>query len=878
MTNKKVLVLPHFDKSDVGEGGIRRVVEAQTKYLPEYGWDVVSDASLPHDIVAVHGGDWLNTDKPVVSHSHGLYWTPEYNWHKTVLEVNQRVIDASRRANVVTAPSEWVARILKRGLWRDTPVLHHGIEPSDWEPGDKSVAYVLWNKSRPDPICDPNDVHKLALLAGDTQFISTFGKTSSNVSITGRLPYEEAKRYVERASVYLCTTRETFGIGTLEAMACAVPILGFAWGGQREIVTHKEHGWLATPGDFDSLLEGLHYCLEYRERLGESARAHVLGNFTWRSAIARYAPIYDNVYRGSQSRSTRPKVSVIITCYNLAETLPRAMDSVKAQTYKDWEVVIVDDASPDSTPEVAATLTASDPRIRYHRNPNNLYLAGALNAGIGVARGQYILPLDADNEIAPQTLEVLAKALDERDLDIVYGKMKVIETDGKEYVSEWPPKEFSLKDQLAHKNQITSTSMYRKSIWWRVGGYRRRCHTAEDADFWCRATSFGAKAARVSDDPLLIYHNRPDSMSNVNKDWAWHQWYPWGRVKNLLPMGAVSGIPAVVRTDEPVKITVVIPVGPGHEELVVDAVDSLVAQTFTQWDCIVVNDSGKPLPWIHPFAKVIETPGGLGPAMSRNLGVQACTTKLWLPLDADDFLQPESLEALYKAWSPGYYVYSDWVVHETGVVHTTPEYNCKDLVRLLPHAVTALYEKTAWESVGGFDTSLKAWEDWDFILALASKGVCGIRVALPLLHYRMHAGSRREALYADRDELKKEISTKWHKYIVEGHDLMACGGCGKKRTVVSAPMNTTTTSGAPSVDVVKLVFKGTGGTRTYKGKETGRVYRFGADPQHREGYVFTADAEHLLLRPLEFRKADDQGSVLPAPTELLMAQGPPKRD
>lgn len=884
----KMMIVPDFDSVDTGDGGIRRVVEAQKRWLRDFGWEVLPSGGNAFeenkdkvDLLATHGVFQTRIDGvPVVNHNHGMYWTPEYEWLSWAHKANVEVVEALRKADVSTAPSEWVARIMRRGMMLEAPVLYHGVDAKEWKVGNKSKPYVLWNKTRIDPVCDVVTLNVLARMADNVEFITTVGdsetKSINNITLTGKLPFTEAQKYIQDASVYLCNTRETFGIGTLEAMLCETPILGWAWGGQREIVEHKVHGWLATPGDFDGLHEGLAYCLKHRERLGKAARAHVIKNFTWKQAIQRYAALYDKALADYKRAAAGPKVSVIITCYNLAELLPRAVQSVVGQGMQDWEIVIVDDNSPDNTSEVAAAFAESDKRIRVLRNPSNLYLAGALNAGIRASNGRYIYPLDADNELAENALEILSDALDaDYDTDIVYGAMEVVEPNGKRWTSPWPPDDFDFYSQVSHKNQITSSAMYRRKVWERVGGYRRRCRTAEDADFWCRATSYGARARKVTQAPMLIYWNREDSMSHVESDWSWHEWYPWHKNRALTPMGAVEGAP--ISTYEPVKITVVIPVGPGHTELVVDAVDSLMAQTYTRWDVVVVNDSGEKLGWIHPFVKVIDTGGKMGPAYARNAGIKAANTQFILPLDADDYLQPECLQILFDAWTKGTYVYSDFVVQETGEVKQLEDWNCQDLLKKLPHAVTALYEKEMWNSVGGFDESIAGWEDWDFALALASKGYCGKRVPLPLLQYRMHSGNRREEIYADQEKYKAEIATKWHKYIVEG-EPMACGGCGQR----GAPMPTysqNVVGAVPPVQEGMLLVEYTGNAppRTYRGPVTGQSYRFGNDEHHKIGYVRNDDVTFFKERPSEFRPYNGNSNGSTARGPLLEAAGPPRR-
>lgn len=877
MTN--VCIMPNFRGEDRGDGGIRRVVEAQKKHLPAYNYNVV-DSPEQADIIATHGVIQSHvTSVPIVNHCHGAYWR-ELNWSRWHLEANEDVLKAIKQSAVSTAPSEWVARILRRGLMREIPVLYHGIDPSDFDVSITPGDYVLWNKNRPDPICDPYVPLKLAELAPNTKFISTFGprmydNPPPNMQLTGRIPYSEAKKLVNNAAVYLCSARETFGIGTLEAMACAVPVLGFNWGGQREIIEHKVTGWLAAPGDFDGLLEGLRYCLQNKKKIGRAARAHVLKNFDWKKRIADYASLYDRVLAQAADAAKSPRVSVIITCFNLAELLPRAVASVARNNYDSYEIIIVNDASPDNTREIADKIAGLNSRVKCLHLETNQYLAGALNAGISMARGKYILPLDADNEIADNALYTLAGALDAApEIDIAYGAMEVVESDNRRWISDWPPANFDFRAQIHHRNQITSTAMYRREVWERTGGYRRRCRTAEDADFWCRVTSFGAEPKRVTEAPMLIYHNRPNSMSNSVADWPWHEWYPWYNKQGLTPVARDS---SNFNTHEPVAITVIIPVGPGHQELVIDAIDSVVAQTFTRWDVIVVNDSGSDLGWIHPFVRVINTGGNKGPAAARNAGINACSSRLWLPLDADDYLQPEALALLYENWEPGHYVYSDWIVAETGEIKQTPEYDCKEITRQLTHAVTALYEREAWEKVGGFDATIDAWEDWDFVLALASKGYCGIRVPVPLLNYRVHAGKRREEQYARREEIKHNLAKKWHKYLIEGEPLMACGGCGRQVRPAPPAYVPGAIPQPTDSDMILVEFTGIGAARTFRGRGTGTSYRFGADPTNKVRYVFKQDLEMFEERPDEFRKLQANGKAELMPSAPLQAAGPPRR-
>lgn len=869
----KVYISPNFRGADNGDGGIRRVVEAQKRYLPEYDVQVVDHPEIA-DVLALHAGVWINSDKPVVSHCHGLYWD-EYQWERWAHTLNSEVINALRLADHVTAPSEWVANALRRGMWLRPTVLYHGIDPELWAPSE-NYGYVLWNKTRVDAICDPTPVMELASRAPDERFVSTFGGQAPNVRLTGVLPFEDAKDLIRHAGVYLCTTRETMGIGTLEAMAAGVPILGWSWGGQAEFIKHKETGWLCTPGDYDGLREGLDYCLQNRERMGMLAREIAIKRFNWKNVMADYVRVYEETI--AAHNVSRPKVSVIIPCYNLASMLPDAVHSALDSGIEDVEVIIVNDNSPDSTAEVASVLATENPKVKVITNETNLYLAGALNVGISASRGKYIVPLDADNLLGKNALKILAGELDrDRTTDIAYGAMELIEPDGRTWVSGWPST-FDFRQQLAHRNQIPSTSMYRRRVWERVGGYRRRCRTAEDADFWCRVTSFGFQPRKVTDAVTLRYRNRPDSMSHVQTDWGWNDWYPWSRDLELTPFGASIEGQKRVPSYEPPIISVIIPVGPNHTEIVVDAVDSVVAQTFQKWEVILVNDSAKEIQWIHPFVKQLTTDGMKGPAYARNQGILVAKGKYIICLDADDYLQPSALQEMYEVIQRegGGYVYSDWFVQERMEHVETPEFQCGDLLNKLTHAVTFLFPKQAWVDVGGFDEAIQAWEDWDFVLSIVNRGYCGTRIPRPLFCYRLYAGSRREEMMADVEAKKQVMLEKWGEYIRGGKELgcSSCGGgSGSNFTQWGSQQSQKSSFAPPAGDMLLLEFMESGSAaRSFIGKKTGSNYRFGSDAAHKTMYVHAEDAVFLLSLG-RFREVtkDELGKNEP----VLAASGPP---
>ncbi len=895
----KVFITPFYRGPDRADGGIRRVIEAQHRFLPEFGITPV-ERLQDADLVASHAVE--HPDVPVglpwVTHCHGLYWR-DFDWQgEWYQKANRQLVEVLRAADHVTAPSEWVAQVLRRGMWLRPTVLPHGVNPEEWEPlpDSEREGYVLWNKARADAASDPGPLDEAARRAPDLPFVTTFGLAQPNVRRTGALPYEDAREVVRRAGVYLCTTRETFGIGTLEAMAAGVPVVGWAWGGQRDIVRHGVTGWLATPGDFDGLMEGIRWAVQYRREAGEAARADVLARWTWPLAIEQYAALYRQMVEAADRQAQAPRVSVIIPCYNLSRYVGETIRSVKAQTDPDFECIIVDDASTDNSAAVIHEAIAGDSRFSYLRNERNQHVSATRNRGIAASRGRYVVCLDADDCITPPALSLLADALDaDRGVHLAYGGLEIMSEAGvlRGSPHTWPPP-FDFRKQIQGQNQVPTLCMFRRSVYERTGGYRSRISPVEDADLWTRAASLGMVPRKVTDAPALLYRLRPDSISRTMPNPNWVDWYPWSRSPALAPFGVAADPPAgkaawPVPTYEPVRVSVIIPVGPDHPSIVIDALDSVEAQTYQQWECIVVNDSGVPLPFVPPWAKLLTTaPGGrTGVAHARNMGIAAASAPLLLFLDADDYLQPDALETLIAVQrEAGGVVYSQWYddFGKESRVYDPPEYDARLLTRSgCIHAVTALYPRAAVIAAGGFDEKLSHWEDWDLQLALARDGVCGTKVARPLWTYRKATGARREANAATFAAGRDAVLAKWGRVWEGKEELMACRSCpggGGGRSAPPSPSASAALAGGPGgpgpgAEGLVLIesLDPSPSVREYRGRATGTRYRFGNIPTARLRYVHAADASQFLNMPDRFRRAPTPAADTAPPAPRLEAPG-----
>lgn len=119
-----------------------------------------------------------------------------------------------------------------------------------------------------------------------------------------------------------------------------------------------------------------------------------------------------------------PRVSVLMPTFKHASFIRRALESLCAQTFTDWELIVVDDGSPDETGAILADFRA-DARIRYHRSERNTGLGAALNTATALARGQFIAYLPSDDVYYPQHLQRLIDLLDERpDVYVAYNGVR----------------------------------------------------------------------------------------------------------------------------------------------------------------------------------------------------------------------------------------------------------------------------------------------------------------------------------------------------------------------------------------------------------------------------------------------------------------------
>ena len=209
-----------------------------------------------------------------------------------------------------------------------------------------------------------------------------------------------------------------------------------------------------------------------------------------------------------------PKVSVVVLTHNRPELLRRAVSSILNQTFQDFEIVLVDDASTDSTPEVVRGL--GDARIKYIRHEVNKGEAGSRNTGVTNSSGQYIAFLDDDDEWLPEKLERQMRLLESSPSTVgaVYtGFLKIDRLTNKAIKQVIPSKRGDIFAEMAGQNWVgtPSTIVLRKECFEKMGLFDEAIVFGTDYDMWIRISK--EFHFEYIQEPLINYSVHENKMS-----------------------------------------------------------------------------------------------------------------------------------------------------------------------------------------------------------------------------------------------------------------------------------------------------------------------------------------------------------------------------
>jgi CDP-glycerol glycerophosphotransferase len=228
--------------------------------------------------------------------------------------------------------------------------------------------------------------------------------------------------------------------------------------------------------------------------------------------------------RAARARLVRPQISVIVPIYNVEAYLPACLDSLQAQTFRDFEVVVVDDGSPDGSRAIAEEYAGRDRRIRIVTRPNG-GLGAARNTGVRVARGHFLTFLDSDDELPPQALATLHHTAVTTGSEIVAGAMERFDS-LREWTPSWVPdvhRSTLLRTTVeGHlpllRNLYTCDKLFRHDFWVAQDLWFREGVAYEDQPL---VTQLMGRARSIDLVPDVVYRYRArDDRSSISQQTA----------------------------------------------------------------------------------------------------------------------------------------------------------------------------------------------------------------------------------------------------------------------------------------------------------------------------------------------------------------------
>ncbi|WP_368670495.1 glycosyltransferase [Myxococcus sp. AM011] len=318
---------------------------------------------------------------------------------------------------------------------------------------------------------------------------------------------------------------ENFPHRCLEAMSAGALVVGGNAGGMAELIEDGRSGLLFRAGDVAHLADTLEMALTHptpRETARREAPARIAGYCAPASIVQQVEAAVESVAdmrhrvlpTRVKPRSDTPLVSVLVPYFNMGHYLPETLRSIRAQTFTDYEIVLVDDGSTDAESiEMLERVRAPDLRIIRQRNGG---LSAARNTGLKHARGHYVLPLDPDDLIAPTFLEKTVAVMEGTPgLGYATSQVNYFVDDATRVTGGWVPWGME-RDALWVANVAsTCTALMERRLVEEVGGYDEWLTGFEDWDVFCSLAERGLEGS-VIPESLFYYRVRLDSMTRTS--------------------------------------------------------------------------------------------------------------------------------------------------------------------------------------------------------------------------------------------------------------------------------------------------------------------------------------------------------------------------
>lgn len=485
-----------------------------------------------------------------------------------------------------------------------------------------------------------------------------------------------------------------------------------------------------------------------------------------------------------------PLVSVIITTYNYAHTVGVAIDSALAQDYPELEVLVVDNCSTDTTPQLVERYLG-DPRFRYIRNESNIGMVPNHNKGLRESRGEYVLFLSADDFLLPgHVLHSYRFLRDHPEIDVLYASTFFVDESGR-FIGQRSMTGQPFGAYVGGRHELAGllaegcymcfpTMLMRRDLYERFGELDEEIKAA-DYEIVLRWAANGVRFAYLPEPNcgVRLHSSQQSSPQNYIADAgdireflylikrfaepfapqlrgyeqtiSRHMWsrLEWARQAGVMDAGGelraalleADGILSRVRaSNEAVKpaphMTVIVLPAP-HVGLLERTLHSLVAQSYGDWDAIVLEDSGQSLaplgPYLDPRRRVrgMRLIGMVGEAAAINTGLRVASGECFIVVRAGTELPPQHFERVLAplASSPALAARTQSVV----VIHRPdpaggPPFERHDNLYMPPGESrlsfiapfgpieSLAFTRAAIDLVGPFNEQLPAFAAWEFLL------------------------------------------------------------------------------------------------------------------------------------------------------------------
>jgi len=213
-----------------------------------------------------------------------------------------------------------------------------------------------------------------------------------------------------------------------------------------------------------------------------------------------------------QIENKKYTVSVIVTTFNRRKYIKRAIDSILNQTFKDYEIIIIDDGSTDATEKIIFPLLKVHKNIKYliHSNRKNPL---SFNTGVLLSSGKYITMLDSDDEYDPNHLKLRVDFMSKnKKINLLHSPAKLIGKEEDMYIPD-----ARNKKKLIHINDciIGATLFGKREVFEKLNGFKDKY--SADFDFYKRAIKADYKVTKFEPKTYIYYRNLPDSVTNKLK-------------------------------------------------------------------------------------------------------------------------------------------------------------------------------------------------------------------------------------------------------------------------------------------------------------------------------------------------------------------------